>query len=131
MDNQSLGNVLAILRLLRATPPNMTALLVIRSWGGPAASDVAVLKVASYAIEQALAARQVIENSQLGNEAKQGVLGTIDSVAATFTLDNIHSPWGQWVKDVNGAIANIVILLSALGLDTERVAPKEALDLAE
>jgi hypothetical protein len=129
MDSQSLNNVLAILRLLRSSNQHSPTVEIIKSWIGPDANDVAVLRVASYLIEQTAAAAQVVQNSQLVEEAKQGVMTTLMRVARVFALESLSSSWTNSITDVNGAISNIVILLSSANVDTQNRSPLEAEEL--
>ena len=80
MDDQSLKNVLGVLRLLKAGQLGHSTLSQLQNWVGGTGSEVQILKVASYVIEQASLAKTVIVNSQLSVEAKDGVVGTIDGV---------------------------------------------------
>jgi len=129
LDDQSLKNVLGILRLLKLGNPGDSAVAEIRKWAGDDASEIKILKIASYILEQASLARAVIAHSQLAEEAKRGVLTTIDSVINAFAITGMQSRWDSHVRDVAAAISNIVILLSAMGIKTDNEAPQEAIDL--
>lgn len=130
MDNQPLVNFLGILRLINSASPNpgKTAYQIIQQWVG-ADSDIRTLKVAQYVIEQTNLATTVIANSQLSDEAKVGVLSTMDGVATGFSLDKGHTQFSHHVPDLRAAISNMVILLSALGLDSNPTNPPEIKDL--
>jgi hypothetical protein len=94
-------------------------------------SQAAVARVASYLIEQVDEAKLVIANSQLADEAKHGVQDSLFKVATAFSLAGINGAPKQYVPDVAGAISNLVILLSASGIETQARTPKEAEDLAK
>lgn len=96
---------------------------------GKPVDDVALLKSAAYICEQCALASVVIDNSQLSKEAKSGITVNINGLARAFSLAHINSATSASVKDVNGAITNLVILLSALGLEADRPNPPEANDL--
>lgn len=130
MDDQSLRSVLGILRLLNEGNTGHSAYSEIRRWCGDEVTDLHVVKVASYIIEQASLARTVIENSQLPDEAKRGILATINCVAAAFSLEQGNGAWTGHIRDVSAAISNIVILLGAMGIDTNREPPTEVAELA-
>ena len=61
MHSQSLTNVLAILRLLGAGNNAVSTADMVRQWAGNSPSEEAVIKVASYVLEQVEMARSVIE----------------------------------------------------------------------
>jgi hypothetical protein len=119
---------LGILRLLKAGQDGVSALTAVRAWAG-VSDNAAIMKVAAYVIEQADLARTVIANSALAEEAKVGVLTTIDGVSNAFSLGEVNTSWKNHIRDVSAAIANLVILLSALGINTNPETPAEAIDL--
>lgn len=129
MDDQSLRNVLGILRLLKAANPGESACQQIKYWAGADVTDVGIHKVAAYIIEQTSLARTVVVNSQLSDEAKGGVLSAIDGLARAFSLEQVHGQWSNHVRDVSSSVSSLVILLSALGIPTDLPIPSEAGEL--
>jgi hypothetical protein len=128
MDAQSLRNVLGILRLVK-DQKNTSTLEIIKQWAGKGASEDILLKVAGYAIEQVRLAQQVIGSSQLTEEAKAGVNGTLVGMTNAFTLGNLPSPFNQHVQNVPASISNFVILLSASGLSETEEVPADITEL--
>ena len=129
LDDQSLRNVLAILRVFKLSQQNGTTYDAIEKWFGAPISEIKMLKIACYIMEQASLARTVIANSQLPDEAKEGVIATISSVESAFTITQLRGQWSNHVRDVTAAISNLVILLGALGIALETTVPDEASDL--
>lgn len=130
MDHQSLTNVLGILRVVKANP-NKVGADVIRVWVGLGEKESAILKVASFIIEQVQTAQTVINNSHLNPEAKEGVLDTLGKMAAAFSLKGLASHTAATIGNVPGAISNFAILLSAMGIEMEPSVPDEATELAK
>jgi len=129
MDSQSLTNVLAILRLLGAGNNNISTADMVRQWAGNDPSEEAVLKVASYVLEQVEMARSVIEASGLVAEAKTGVMETLNQLRGAFSIVGIHTAFGSFMKNIPSSISNLVILLSAAGLPASISVPEEASSL--
>jgi len=114
MDAQSLSNVLGILRLMNAK--NTKTLDVIKGWCGADATEEVYLRVACYVQEQIRLAQAVIASSQLTEEAKAGVNGTLTGMSNAFSLGHLGTPFNNHVGNVAGSISNFVILLSASGI---------------
>lgn len=131
MDNQSLSNVLGILRLVRDANPNLTGIQMIQSWAGEKIPESGVLKVAAYVNEQAAEALTVIMNSQMPDEAKRGILEALSGVQKAFSLNQLSTQPLQHVKSVTSAVSNLVMILSIAQIDVEPQPPDEAKGLAE
>ncbi len=129
MDAQSLTNVLGILRLMKLRKNNTSTLDAIREWSGPTATEEVALRVASYALEQIRIAQGVINSSQLTDEAKAGVNGTLMGMANAFSLGNLGTPFSSHINNIAASISNFVILLSASGIAEASNLPDEVPDL--
>jgi len=127
MDAQSLTNVLGILRLMNAR--NTKTLDVIKGWCGGGAQQEVHLRVACYVQEQIRLAQEVIASSQLTDEAKAGVSGTLTGMSNAFSLENLNSPFTNHVGNVTGSISNFVILLSASGISESTALPEDLSNL--
>jgi hypothetical protein len=130
MDDQSLRNVLALLRNIAQKNSNMPTVEFIKSIAAVNISDQACLKISSYILEQINQARCVIDNSQLVDEAKGGVKAALDVMNDTFNLNGLMGNISPIHKNIAAYISNFVILLSAAGLDTTASTPPEATELA-
>lgn len=134
MDHQSLLNILGVFRLLKATNTGHSAVTIVRQMVQTTERDSEVLKIASHIVEQGCLAKTVIENSKLDPEAKSGVVAAIDQVINAFSVEGMNSAWSSHVRNVEGGISNLVILLSAMQLPTASEPPelgKLLADIAE
>jgi len=132
LDSQSLLNALGILRLMKAgskVGPSDTALALIRRLSGTSNFSTANLRVAAYLCDQVTSAKLVIDNSQLSEEAKEGVSLVLDGMIEAFSLQNLTSAYSNYVRNIPGAISNFVILISAAGLRERNELPEEVSDL--
>lgn len=133
MDDQSLRNILFLYRHLRNGPQHQqqeTAVAAIGRLVGDKVAGSSILKVAAYLVEQTSLAKIVIDKSRLSPEAKQGILANISGLSRAFSLENINKPWRQSTEDIGGAITNLVILLSSIGVDADITNPDDANALA-
>ena len=134
VDYRSLSNVLAILRLIKTHGEAESGIALIRKWAAGTnvvVSETAIIRTAGYIIEQVEEAKTVIHQSQLADEAKHGVQESLDGLASAFSLAGMHSASNSHIRNLSGAIANFVILLSASGVETQPQPPEEAIDLAK
>ena len=130
MDDQSLRNVLALLRKVQGSDPTTTALAFINSLAGKRVNDAALARISAYIIDQADQGLEVIDNSQLIEEAKTGVRNALKSVSKTFAIGNLHGNIKTLHSQAAGYVSNLVILLSASGISLETDIPDDARDLA-
>lgn len=146
MDDQSLRNVLVIYRkIVELNAPNFTPctahqfIMHLADGYDPRrtrdAQELllgasAVARIAAYIIDQCQAAKNVIENSALDEEAKSGVIVGLNDLARAFSIENLNGQINV-VHQAPGYISNLVILLSAAGIPTRAEIPKEAIDLAQ
>jgi hypothetical protein len=126
VDSQSLRSVLAILRMMKEHKKNQSPADLIAVWAGKTVDDAARLRVACYIVEQVSIAQTVIANSQLTEEAKAGVTGTLRGLKACFSVSGLTTQYGSHLPEIEGAIANFVILLSAAGIIEAPAVPPEA-----
>jgi hypothetical protein len=131
LDDQSIRNSLAILRKLAGYTPDITAANFLRQLAGEAATERTVFRVAAYLQDQFAQARIVIQNSQLVEEAKAGVLQAINGLETAFSLKHLNSSMTSLLPAVPTYISSLVILLSAAGIDTKQQTPKDASNLAD
>ncbi|PTQ63726.1 hypothetical protein C8J45_105303 [Sphingomonas sp. PP-CE-3G-477] len=146
MDDQSLRNILAILRKVQelSASQNVTAMQFINylaTGNRPGASanmggarglnQSTAARISAYLIEQCNMARIVIDHSQLVDEAKAGVRSAIDAVSAAFAIGALGGPLNSLNSSAPGFISNLVILLSAAGVPFDQNTPLEAVDLAK
>jgi len=128
MDSQSLGNVLAILRMMKNEDNGKSTSQIIREWAGSGASDQAVLKIASYICEEIDLARITVTSSQLSEEAKEGILSVLNRTSSAFSINGMHNSWGNFINDISSFTSSLVILLSALSIDSTQV-PEDVKDI--
>lgn len=131
VDQQPLVNVLGILRLLRAGEGRPTLDLIANWTDRPVVGQSELLRIAAYVFDQVEAASTVIESSQLGDEAKMGIRRSLDGLRNAFALPHLSGPAVNQIGDIGGAIANFVILLSAMHIETDPQSAQEAEDLAK
>lgn len=129
MDSQSLANVLSLLRLIKADQSGRNAIDLINSWAGMPIPESTVLKIASYLSEQIESAQIVIRNSQLSEEAKEGLLATLERMRAAYSISGMQSPPRNHISDVASAVSNFAILLSAINVSSGPETPQEAKDI--
>lgn len=130
MDDQSIRNTLAILRLIKGSKSSTTAYAFLQNLAGGEKDHRTLLRVAAYLQDQFSQATTVIQNSNLVDEAKVGVLQATTDLRNAFQLAGLHSGFGNLVNQVPTYISSIVILLSAAGIAVHSDDPKEAQDLA-
>lgn len=130
VDDQSLRNVLAILRKIQRGNTHASAIQFITGLAGNSVGPAATARVAAYIIDQVDQCREVIDNSQLVDEAKAGVRSALNEISRTFSLENMGASLAPLHANSAGYISNFVILLSASGIAIAEELPKEAKDLA-
>lgn|GEM_PF-2193612 len=130
MDDQSLRNILSILRYIQSMQREQSAsqFLVKISEGKQSSGSMA--RMCANLQDQFDQARAVIVNSQLVDEAKAGIISAIDALSYTFSVGSIQTTWSNLYDSIPGYISNLVILLSAAGLPSQSDAPSEAVDFA-
>jgi len=131
VDNQSVSNVLGILRLLAKANPNHTATQLIKEWTGGTLNEAALLKVAAYLCEQCGEAVAVLGHSNLPDEVVVGLSETLAGVQRAFSLDGLQAQPRQFVKHVTGSISTLGMLLTFAQIDIEEAIPTEVADLAK
>lgn len=129
MDSQSLKNVLGILRLIHSGP-DQTAIDFIERLAGKKLSGAQTLRVAATLVDQFSAATLVIQNSRLSAEGKAGVLASLSSLSAAFSVKKLAGNIGAVKASAPAAISNFVILLDASGSEAPPP-PPDAANLAE
>jgi hypothetical protein len=129
MDSQSLDNVLALLRGMRADG-GAKVVDIMRTWAADT-DETGLLKVASSVQEQVRAARIVIENSRLSEEAREGVLQTLNGLQAAFSLRGIQGTPSSHIPNLASSISNFVILLDVLRPDGPPRPPEDAANLVK
>lgn len=143
MDDQSLQNVLSLLRRIQSGGQEITAINFIKTLATgqnfsnyiqmPSdrdADESSVIRIAAYIIDQVKQARVVIDNSQLVEEAKAGVRASLDDLLNVFSLGRLGNGLSEIAARAPGYISNFVILLSSAGFPVSHSTPKEADDLA-
>ncbi len=149
MDDQSLRNVLAILRMIQIDGSDhdgasVSAIQFIRYLATGVRprnrvnrnrldredDGVSLARVAAYLLDQFSEARQVIDSSQLVEEAKVGVRSALTALNNAFQIGALRNSLGPLANSAPGYISNFVILLSAAGLPVNETVPAEAKDLA-
>ncbi len=150
MDDQSLRNVLAILRLVQVEGTEKGGVsvsayqfirflatgissrdLTQRSRAENTVNAVSIARIAAYLLDQISQAREVIDASQLVEEAKAGVRSALDALARAFEINSLGGSLSGLAISSPGYISNLVILLSAAGISVNQSAPPEATDLAK
>jgi len=125
MDNQSLVNVLGLLRRMQNLSNTVSSAEMIKSWGIGTPDEATILKVAAYVMEQSQLAKATILNSKLSEEAKDGIMVTLDGLEQAFTLAKIQtSPKGH-VGNITSGIALLAVLLSSQNVEEQRASPPE------
>jgi len=131
MDDRSLRCILEILRKLQSQSHNMISAQFIELMAGSPVDPATTLRIASYILELISQARSVIDNSNLVDEAKAGVIAALSALEAQFNIRAMGSAINQIQPNLPGYISNFVILLSAAGLPTSETIPDEAKELAD
>lgn len=110
--------VLGLLRRIKSRPEFQQGQSVqthISVWAGDGGQD-ACLRMA-LALQQNLAeARGVIARSGLTDEAKGGLLATVDGLINAFSLHNLATNFQSHIPALDSAITNFAILASAVDL---------------
>lgn len=128
MNDQSLGNVLAILRWISKVNKGTQVASLLNTWVGGELSETQVLKVAGYIQEQIAEAQAFFDASNLSAEAKAGLSSSLARLRATFSLSGLRGDLSA-AGDVSSAISNFVILMDSLGLSQRTDPPAEAAEL--
>lgn len=131
MADNYVGNVLGILRLLKKTngvTSQHAAVSYIHQWAGDS-SEQGSLRVAAYVLDQAFGAEILIENSELNDEAKQGLLQTTNAIKAAFSLGGMNQPINSHLPALESSLASFAILASATGVGKSQPNVKELDDI--
>lgn len=118
MADNYVGNVLAILRLLKNTPQctaGHAPISFIHQWSGNP-TDQATLRISAYILDQILGAEILIQNSKLADEAKQGLLQTTGSLKVAFSLNGLTTAIQNHLPALDAALSSFAILASATGV---------------
>ena len=118
MPENYLLNVLNNLRLLKASGrmPNQTYETLI-GWVGGENLRSAALKMAAYIHEQCEGARIVLDQSNLTEEAKEGLTQTVVQLATAFSIPNLTSAPNSFLPQIEAAISQFAIIVSLTGKD--------------
>ena len=116
MTANAIGNVLGILRLLRTGNLDQAVLNHVSDWCGGPIDPIKVAKVAGYVLENAAAAEAQITVSQLNEEAKSGLLQTIEALQNAFMFGNMNSSVRGFFPALETSVTSFAILVSASGL---------------
>lgn len=106
---------LALLRKIKSTPGlglDHSGLLYVHAWTGDHTSTVVMRTVVGIS-EQLQAARAFINTSHLGDEAKAGLLATVDALVAVFSIGTINNAVRSYLPALDSAITNFAILASS------------------
>lgn len=118
MTANAIGNVLGILRLLRAGEYGASVSSHVTNWCGGSEDDpISSAKVAAYVLENVASAEAQIEMSRLNIEAKQGLLQTTAALKHAFTYANLNSSVQSYFPTLDTSISGFAILVSASGLE--------------
>lgn len=118
MSDNYVGNILAILRLIRKTfEPNQghAGLTYIQTWAGTDITAPQSLRIAAYVLDQASGAESLIAGSTLDDEAKAGLIQTTTALTSAFSLAGLQNQMAAFFPAFDSAISNFAILASATG----------------
>ena len=123
-------HVLGILRLIRDTQISLdnSAYGFIRAWTDNANVPGLPMRIASQIAEQSSSALQVVEASQLPNEAKAGLTQTLNGLITAFGTDALYAPLKNYIPLLETSISSFAILG---GLEIPDEPLKEAEDLVQ
>lgn len=125
MSDQPVSNFLNLLRLLKRTGHMEHALHVnIARWTGQERQS-AVLRIAAYMSDLCDDTLVQLRGSQITDEAKAGLLQTVESVKNMASVPNLASAPIQFLPQIDGSIAQFAILVSMAGLDEPNPASSE------
>lgn len=130
MDDQSLQNVLALMRRIRGAGTNSSPINIITDLAGADVTPRQLHRIAANIQDQIEQSRAVIDNSNLVPEAKSGVIGALNKLESLFSLSNLGNTFGGNTNLMEGYISNFVILLSAAGVPLKVQQPEQADALA-
>ena len=116
MTANAVGNVLGILRLLRSGNYGNPIFNHVSDWCGGPIDPIKVAKVCGYVLENAFAAETQIQLSQLSDEAKAGLLQTVDSLKQAFLFNQMNNSLQHYFPALDASISSFAILVSASGL---------------
>ena len=114
MSKESIVAVLGLLRRFKTTESLSTGnapLHFLQAWAGDHSSFV-VLRLALASMEHVENARLAITQSELSQEAKDGLIATLTGLSQTFSFENFGSAVQNFLPALDSSITNFAIIAS-------------------
>lgn len=127
MARDSVASVLGILRSLRETQGlsiGHTSLDFLRVWGSDRTTSVS-LRLALGILQQVEDARNSIGTSALSDEAKRGLLHTLESLSTAFSPGGWAAPIQNYLTAIDASITNFAIIASMVDAELPQSAIEE------
>ncbi|MES2001866.1 MAG: hypothetical protein V4444_06105 [Pseudomonadota bacterium] len=127
MGTRSIIGVLGVLRKLKRTEGLNLAhstLQYLQNWSEDSSPSV-VLRMSIAIIEQIEDARNILAASDLTDEAKEGLLATLDGLSAAFSLGGMNTQLQNYLPALDSAITNFAIVSSLAGSEFPEEANRE------
>ncbi|WP_225205015.1 hypothetical protein [Novosphingobium huizhouense] len=132
MSDNPITNVLNILRLLKHNQmPNHNTYDNVRNWCGDQLTEGAVLRLFAYALDQCQMATEAIFYSSLSQEAKDGLLQTVQSLRSCFSPQSAQSSISSHLPQIDSSISSFAILASVYGDRGTTSSNKDVTELSE
>lgn len=132
MADDYIGNVLGLLRKLKQNAMPLAAVSDnFRKLAGQTLSEPEVLRMTAYASDQASAAQTLIQNSQLSEEAKNGLVETTAALVAACSLSGINNQLASYFPKIDSSLSSFSILASVRGAVPTALDVPEVLSLVE
>lgn len=117
MSDNFISNVLNILRLIKNTNLSGHAPSeYIKAWSGLTPDDAGTLRVCAYIVDQCDGALSLINQSQLAEEAKAGLVQTVQAVKSGFSISNLNQSLHNHFPQLDASISSFAILESVSNL---------------
>lgn len=115
--SNSILSVLATLRLLKSTPERSissghSAMHFMEVWSGGGLVGPDACRLAAILMENFVEAKTAVNASQLNDEAKSGLVQTIDGLINAFSLPGMNQQILQYIPQLDASITNFALLLS-------------------
>jgi hypothetical protein len=116
LNAKALLNVLALLRTIKAHPEHAQGLSLLQYWSATDHAEPVVLRLSAYTQEQCDEGIRWVNDSGLPDEAKAGLLQTLNGLKAAFAIANVQNALAHYLPQIDSAIAQFSLLTAGLGL---------------
>ncbi len=114
MSDNYITNVLNILRLMKHTGryDGNTTLSSLIKWCPQGPDDTTMLRIAAYVQDQCNGALDVIDASNLSDEAKAGLTQIAKGLKTAFQIPHINNHFNSYIPQLDSALSSFAILAS-------------------